>query len=350
MKRRLEGFVWIGLGVALLIALFLSPFASPSPDGLEKVAETKGFSEKGRERPFWRHAPFSDYTLPWVKNEKVSTALSGLIGTLAIFLIALGAGRLIKKIPKEKVILSIFFFSPIFFSSATTDAARPLTTDDAWTVGKGEFQLEAGFDALRQDNHDREYSPSLTLTYGLLKRMDLGIGSGYVFSHPKEDKRENGMDDTEIKLKYRWMDEKDWRPAFTVSGILKIPTASESKGLGSGQTDFGVNAILTKTLGKKWAVHLNLGYTFIGEDHVNNELNYSLAAQFLLTDKWALVGEVVGVNNFNGRHGDDPFSGLIGTYYSITDKIIWDAGVEIGMSKAAPDFRFTTGLTWLFEL
>jgi cobalt/nickel transport protein len=349
MKRRFDGFVWIGLGVALLIALFLSPFASPSPDGLEKVAETKGFSEKGEGWTFWKVAPFSNYTLPWIKNEKVSTALSGLIGTLAIFLIALGVGKLIKRVPSKKAIL-FMFFAPIMVSSPmATHAARPLTTDDAWTVEQGEFQLETGFDALRQDNHDREYSPSLTLTYGLLEKMDLGIGSGYVFSHPKEGDRENGMADTEIKLKYRWMDEKNWRPAFTVSGVLKIPTASESKGLGSGQTDFGINAILTKTLSKKWTVHLNLGYTFIGEDHVNNELNYSLAAQFSLTEKWALVGEIVGVNNLNGRHGDDPFSGLIGTYYLITDKIIWDAGLEIGMSKAAPDFRWTTGLTWLFK-
>jgi len=82
---------------------------------------------------------------------------------------------------------------------------------------------------------------------------------------------------------------------------------------------------------------------------VNNELNYSMAAQFILTEKWGLVGEVMGVNNFNGRRGDDPFSGLIGTYYLITDKIIWDAGLEIGMSKAAPDFRLTTGLTLLFK-
>jgi hypothetical protein len=51
----------------------------------------------------------------------------------------------------------------------------------------------------------------------------------------------------------------------------------------------------------------------------------------------------------NRRHGDDPLSGLIGTYYLITDKIIWDAGLEIGMNKAAPDFGFTTGLTLLFK-
>jgi len=102
MKRRLDGFIWIGLGVSLLLALFLSPFASSSPDGLEKVAETKGFSGKGEERKFWEYAPFSEYAIPWIKNERVSTALSGLIGTLAIFFLAMGVGKLIKKDPNQK--------------------------------------------------------------------------------------------------------------------------------------------------------------------------------------------------------------------------------------------------------
>lgn len=255
-----------------------------------------------------------------------------------------------KQVRNPLCILCTAVSSLLFLFSSSALAARPLATDDAWTVEKGKFQVETGFDFTRQDNHDREYSPSLPLTYGLLEQMDLGIGSGYIFFHPKEGERENGFADTEIKLKYRWIDEKNWRPACAVSGILKIPTASQSKGLGSGQTDFGINAMLTKNLSKRWVIHLNLGYTFIGEDRVNNELNYSIATQFTLTEKWGLVGEVAGVNNFNGRHGDDPFSGLIGTYYSITDKIIWDAGVEIGMSKAAPDYRITTGLTVLFRL
>jgi cobalt/nickel transport protein len=97
MKRRLDGFVWVGLGVALLLALFLSPFASTSPESLEKIAEAKRFPQKGEAWKFWEHAPFSDYTLPWIKNAKVSTALSGLVGTLAIFFITLGIGKVIKK-------------------------------------------------------------------------------------------------------------------------------------------------------------------------------------------------------------------------------------------------------------
>jgi cobalt/nickel transport protein len=97
MKRRLDGFVLIGLGMALLLVLFLSPLASTSPDGLEKVAETKGFAEKAESWKFWKHAPLSDYTFPWIKDKKISTALSGVVGTLAIFSIAMGIGNLVKK-------------------------------------------------------------------------------------------------------------------------------------------------------------------------------------------------------------------------------------------------------------
>jgi len=104
MERRLKGFIWIGLGISLLLALFLSPFASSSPDGLEKVAETKGFAEKAEGLSFWKYAPLPDYAIPWIKNAKVSTALSGLVGTLAIFLISMGIGKLIKRSPAPKTI------------------------------------------------------------------------------------------------------------------------------------------------------------------------------------------------------------------------------------------------------
>jgi len=353
MKRRLDGLILIGLGISLLLALFLSPFASSSPDGLEKVAETKGFAEKGEGWKLWKYAPFPDYAIPWIKNEKVKTSLSGLIGTLAIFFIAFGIGKFIRKAPIKKILILISFYCSVFLTLALTStfihAARPLSTDDAWTLEQGGVQLEFGFDAIRQDSHDREFSPSLTLSYGLSENVDISLGTGYLFLHPNEGKKEKGLTDTRLKLKYRWMNEKDWRPALALTGSLKIPTASESKELGSGQPDFSINAIVTKNLNQRWVLHLNLGVTFIGAEHGDNELNYSLGCQFVVTNKWALVGEVFGINNLNGRKGDDPFSTLLGTTYLIKDNIVLDAGVEIGMSKASPDFRFSTGLTLLFK-
>jgi cobalt/nickel transport protein len=154
MKRRLDGLIWIGLGVSLLLALFLSPFASSSPDGLEKVAETRGFLEKGEGWKFWKYAPFAEYAIPWIKNEKVSTALSGLIGTLAIFFIAMGIGKLIKRSTAQKAlfltILSFSLSSPAF-------ALRPLTTDDAYTVARKVPRKSPLLDGVKGHNIKRYY-------------------------------------------------------------------------------------------------------------------------------------------------------------------------------------------------
>ena len=51
--------ILIGLSAALLLALVLSPFASSSPDGLEKVAERQGFLAKGEGEPALK-APVPD--------------------------------------------------------------------------------------------------------------------------------------------------------------------------------------------------------------------------------------------------------------------------------------------------
>lgn len=262
--------------------------------------------------------------------------------------IASGIGKLTKK-SITKALLLIDLIICTFLFSTVAFAARPLTTDDAYTVEKGKFQVETGLDFIRYDNHDKEFAPSVTLTYGLLERMDLGVGTAYMFFNPAEGEKENGFGDTALKIKYRLVDQKDWIPSFALSGTLIIPTASESKGLGSGKADFNINTIFTWNLSKRFQLYANLGYTFIGGHQVNNEFNYSIAGQFVLSDKWALVGEIVGVNNFNGHKSDDPISGLVGIQYMLSDNFVLDAGVEIGMNKAAPDFRLTTGVTFFFK-
>jgi hypothetical protein len=262
---------------------------------------------------------------------------------------ALMTGKLTKTIAcvKALVIVAAILCTALFSTFAF--AARPLTTDDAGTVEKGKFQVETGFDFARQDNHDKEFTPSATLTYGLFERMDLGVGAAWLFFNPAEGERQQGFADTVLKVKYRFLDDQSWMPAFAVSGTVKIPTASESKGLGSGKPDFSINGILTKNLSKRWAVYLNGGYTFIGEHGVNNEWSYALAGQFALSDKWALVGEIAGANNFNGRKNDDPLSALLGIQHTFNENLVWDAGAGIGMNRAAPDFRLATGLTLFFK-
>lgn len=85
-----------GLLLAVLLALFLSPFASRFPDGLERVAEDKGFSEKGEVEPIIP-APIPDYSWPGLKSEKLATSFAGVVGTLTVFGISYGIAALIKK-------------------------------------------------------------------------------------------------------------------------------------------------------------------------------------------------------------------------------------------------------------
>jgi len=71
----------ISLLVCLAVAS-LSPLASSSPDGLERVAENKGFIDLAQESPF---QIIADYVFPGIENETLATILAGLIGTLILF-------------------------------------------------------------------------------------------------------------------------------------------------------------------------------------------------------------------------------------------------------------------------
>jgi cobalt/nickel transport system permease protein len=99
-KRRLWSFVAAGVVIAGALALFISPFASSAPDGLESVAEAQGAGVAGT--PVWHLSLLPDYRLPGIQNQGLSTALAGLIGTLALFAVVIIAGRLLGRRRTEK--------------------------------------------------------------------------------------------------------------------------------------------------------------------------------------------------------------------------------------------------------
>jgi hypothetical protein len=77
-----------GLLVALGLAFLVSPYASSSPDGLNKVAIDKGFSDAEKESAT-ADSPLAGYGVKGVDSEKLSTGLSGVIGVAVVFGIAL---------------------------------------------------------------------------------------------------------------------------------------------------------------------------------------------------------------------------------------------------------------------
>ena len=85
MKRiRTSLFIGFALAVAVGLTVIASPYASSSPDGLEKVAETNGFLDDGRLHSIQETSPVPDYAFPGVDDPRLATALAGLVGTLLV--------------------------------------------------------------------------------------------------------------------------------------------------------------------------------------------------------------------------------------------------------------------------
>jgi cobalt/nickel transport system permease protein len=78
-----------GLAVALVLAFFVSPYASSSPDGLEKVAADKGL-DTGVKDHAAADSPLADYAVKGVDNSRLSTGLAGVLGVVLTFALGLG--------------------------------------------------------------------------------------------------------------------------------------------------------------------------------------------------------------------------------------------------------------------
>jgi hypothetical protein len=79
-------FTVLVLAVAVGLAVAVSPFASSSPDGLERVATDHGFVADRR----LHDAPAPGYALPGIDDPELATGAAGFAGTLLVF--GLGCG------------------------------------------------------------------------------------------------------------------------------------------------------------------------------------------------------------------------------------------------------------------
>ena len=76
-----------GLLVALLLAGVLSYYASASPDGLNRVAEDKGFARTEKQHPAEK-SPLAGYDTEGVDNARLSGGVAGVVGSLVVLVLA----------------------------------------------------------------------------------------------------------------------------------------------------------------------------------------------------------------------------------------------------------------------
>lgn len=250
----------------------------------------------------------------------------------------------------EKLVISLVLSMVAFIAFPLNGFAyRPLATEDAGVTGKGVTQLEVSWDYLKW-NGDRENVLLFVPIYGITERIELSVEVPYLFHNHEGEDRMDGIGDINLVGKFLLLEEKEMRPALALKGAVKTKSGNEEKGLGSGDIDYSVVGVTSKSFGTL-ALHGMFGYAFVGangDDNVRNIYLYGLAADYSVTDKFHLVAEIVGNRHPDRTMPDHPLSGLLGFTHQVADKVILDGGVRYGFNDAVPKWNTTIGISITF--
>lgn len=132
------------------------------------------------------------------------------------------------------------------------------------------------------------------------------------------------------------------------SATIKIPTADESKGLGTGEADYG--ALLT--VKKRWEnlkAMIYGGYTVIG-DSANIDYSNSTTYGANIFARFNRVGVYLGLEGFSAILDSDvdPLQLGIGAIYVVNMENLVSARCAFGLSDGSPEFAFNVGYSQLF--
>jgi len=230
--------------------------------------------------------------------------------------------------------------------------------DDADPVDFRQCEFEAGTGYFYAPDCQHWELP-FGLTYGLLPDLEFGLGFGGAFEERTESLGETGREerihasgigDLSLGGKWRFLDETPWLPRQAMVVVVKLPTADEDKGLGSGKTDVDLTWVASTALNDQTGVHLNAGYSWIGklaEEEVGDVLHYGVALDYKISAPLQWVGEVFVDEGLRGGT-DSVVQCNTGCRWQAADGLTLDLAVGTKISGEAPDFTATAGLTWAF--
>lgn len=241
-------------------------------------------------------------------------------------------------------------FSIYFLASVL--AGRPLSTEDAGIVAKGKFELELGGDHIKCRCHVRENCLGFVLKYGVTGRLDFGIEMPFLLLKPVKGRSEGGISDLAIGFKYCFLEGRDRIPALALRADIRLPTGDQNKELGSGTIDYLLLGIATGARGPATA-HFNIGCVFSHDPNsgagVEKVLCYGMALEYSLGERFGLVGEIQGETNPGLQISAAPLCTLGGMTYELKPGMVFDVGLNLGLTQANPRYTLTVGLTLTSE-
>lgn len=216
---------------------------------------------------------------------------------------------------------------------------RPSVSSPAQLPAPGQLELELGGLVVR-DGGARRASLPYTLKLAFTPEWGLLLG-GEAWVSDREDgaPRLRGVGDTAFVLKRAWLLGEG--SALGLELGAKAPTARD--GIGSGRADYSLNGIASRDFG---SVHMdaNLNFTRLGGAEPGlGRVQTGASASFSvpLDDKWGATAELSGTYR-SGEPGTAQL--LLAAAYSPHPRLTVDFGLARGITRAAPDWQFFSGI------
>lgn len=218
---------------------------------------------------------------------------------------------------------------------------RPSISTSTTTTYPGWLELEAG---VSLDEH--LFDSPLVLKIGATRSFELFAGLSPLIN-VSNGNSETGVGDVVLGGRLRFNDGAETTPSFAGQFSIKLPTADEDKGLGSGEVDYNFLFILTHSVGE-FALDVNTGLTFAGisNGRTDEQVLGILTLSRAMHSNFSGFGEIFVNHSF--EIDTTVVVGAFGGSYTVNPRLILDAAVNFNISDAPFDLRILGGVTTTF--
>ncbi len=185
----------------------------------------------------------------------------------------------------------VLLFVLLAVESGFLFAGPPFRTDDPIPIGFRHYEAYLFTAAVSDASGIVGIGPAFEFNYGALPNVHLHIVMPLAFSKPKNGMLQMGYGDTELGVKYRFVEQTDIIPDIATFPFVEVPTGDASRGLGNGKAQVYLPLWLQKDIGD-WTVYGGAGY-WINPGVGNKNWNFSgILVQYNFSDVCLLGAEL----------------------------------------------------------
>ena len=237
----------------------------------------------------------------------------------------------------------------LFLCSPEAWAGPPFLTDDPQTVDFQHWELYVASTDFKTIDGWVGDGPHVEINYGVVPNVQLHLIAPVAYNSPKIGTGHYGYGDTELGVKFRFVQEGKYTPMVGVFPLLEVPTGSVREGLGTGR----VHSLLPVWLQKTWGPWTAYGGGGYGINPGVGLQNYGFVGGVLQCQvaKPVLIGAEVYHQTASQVGGRDETAFNIGTVVDLSEMhhLLFSAGRSINgptdfQCYFAYQFTFDNGL------